>query len=926
MTDEDRRRLEQLQHALQRALDLGAIDQDTFDAAVAAMRAQLAGSGAIAQGPGALGVGAQGVGITGDNYGDVNTGLIIQQGTRPGAGKADLRRAYLARILKQADQLPLFAGDDANAQIRLSSVYTALLTQRSQGDAMMARDPARRDSDLSPGREARLSALDVLNAESRLVLLGGPGSGKSTFVNFVALCLAGALLGSNSVNLETLTAPIPPEPDELDRRRDDDAPKPQRWDHGPLLPVHIVLRDFASELPAPGTPANAEALWRHIEGRLAQAALGDFAPHLRDELLTRGGLILLDGLDEVPDAFTRREQVKQAVQDFAATFSRCRFLVTSRTYAYQRQDWKLTGFAEAALLPFTPGQIARFVDAWYAHMAALLRLSKADAMGRAELLKRTIERNARLAELAERPLLLTLIARLHTERGGALPEKREELYAQAVELLLNQWESLKVRFRPDGTREIEPSLAEWLNAGRDDIRRELDRLAFEAHRDQPELVGTADIRQERLVAALLAAAPQRNDIKPRLLEQYLRDRAGLLASHGEGVYQFPHRTFQEYLAACHLTVERFPDLLNELLRADPNRWREATLLAAAKAARGTPESVWSLVEALCPDDPPAAAQPAEADLWGALLAGQALWETGLAEPNPATAPRNEKKRRRVQRWLRAIVERGWLPPVDRALAGRALSILGDDRDFDELISIPAGEFWMGDDITRHANPKHCVRLPAFKIGKYPVTNAQYRRFIEVTGRVWRSDDADKPDKRNHPALYASWHDALAYCAWLTDEWRRLGKIGPHEVVTLPSEAEWERAARATDGRDYPWGDWREDCANTIESGIGEACAVGMFPDGRSEAGCLDMAGNVWEWTRSLWGKDFEEPDFRYPYRPDDPKCEDLRAGDEVLRVVRGGSWVSIRYHARCAFRYRFRPDLRNYNIGFRVVVRSAPVP
>ena len=82
-------------------------------------------------------------------------------------------------------------------------------------------------------------------------------------------------------------------------------------------------------------------------------------------------------------------------------------------------------------------------------------------------------------------------------------------------MLLNQWESLKVRFRPDGTKEIEPSLAEWLNAGRDDIRRELDQLAFEAHRDQAELVGTADIRQERLVAALLKLRPKDRTSKPK---------------------------------------------------------------------------------------------------------------------------------------------------------------------------------------------------------------------------------------------------------------------------------------------------------------------------------------------------------------------------------------------------------------------------
>jgi formylglycine-generating enzyme required for sulfatase activity len=915
MTEEHGTHIEQLK----RALDAGLIDQDTYETAVAAMSAQLNVSGAIAQGQDALSIGAGGVGVGRDNYGGINTGVIIQQAARSGASREDLRRAYLARILTQADQLPLFVGDSAKAQIRLSSVYTALLTQRSEGDAAIGR--LARDIGGSPKRDAkRLSALDVLNAERKLVLLGGPGSGKSTFVNFVALCMAGEMLGVTATNLETLITPIPPEPDS------GREPQPQRWDRRALLPVNVVLRDFASELPTPGKEVNADTLWQHIEGRLKRAALGNFAPHLHKELLDHGGLILLDGLDEVPDPLTRREQIKQAVQDFADTFGKSRFLVTSRTYAYTRQDWKLTSFAEVVLLPFAPGQIQCFVDTWYAHMSELERLSETDAAGRADLLKRTIERNERLAELAVHPLLLTLIVRLHTERGGALPEKREELYAQAVELLLNQWESLKVRFKPDGTKEIAPSLAEWLNAGRDDIRRELDKLAFEAHRDQAELVGTADIRQERLVIALLNSAPTRSDLKPKLLEEYLRDRAGILAAHGEGLYQFPHRTFQEYLAACHLTVDRFPDELSRLVRADPNRWREATLLAAAKVARGTPESVWTLVEALCPDEnPPGQAEPPAADLWGALLAGQSLWETGLAEPNPNIAPRNEKKRKRVQRWMQAIVERGWLSPLDRAISGTVLGVLGDERALDELIPIPAGEFWMGDDRDDAAKPRHRLRLPAFKIGKYPVTNQQYLRFVLAAQRPWHSPDADKADKRNHPARYVTWHDAIAYCAWVTDKWHGTGKIGAGEYASLPSEAEWERAARSTDGRVFPWADdWSEDCANTSETGIGDTCAVGIFPNGSSEAGCLDMVGNVWEWTRSLWGTDWQKPDFAYPYRPDDPKREDLRAGDDVWRV-RGGSWGYNRGYARCAYRAGLRPGDRNDDLGFRVVVRSAPV-
>ena len=889
----------------------GQLPDDVVDTAIAAIRAQLQ---TIVQA-------AHAVAVTGNNYGNINTGLIIQQASKPGAGKGELRRAYLARILNQANQLALFAGDSANTQIRLSSVYTALLTQHGEWDARLANESG--DDKLRTGRNgARQSVLDRFNAERKLVLLGGPGSGKSTFINFVALCMAGEMLGSTSVNLDMLTAPIPPEPDSTD-----DKPKTQQWDRGALLPVPVVLRDFASDLPG-NAAVNAATLWQHIEKRLHQSALGDFAPYLKQELLESGGLILLDGLDEVPDPEARREQIKQAVRDFADTFDKCRFLATSRTYAYTRQDWKLHEFAEAALLPFSPGQIQRFVDAWYAHMSELSRLSENDAKGRAELLKRTIAHNDRLAELAERPLLLTLIARLHTERGGALPEKREELYAQAVELLLNQWESLKVSYKPDGSKQIEPSLSEWLNASRDDIRRELDKLAFEAHRDQADLLGTADIRQDKLVMALWNATPNKTGINLKLLEEYLRDRAGLLAGHGVGLYQFPHRTFQEYMAACHLTVDGFPDQLSRLLCVDPTRWREATLLAAAKVMRGTPEAVWSLADALCPcDEPPTHGQAKESDCWGALLAGQVLWETGLAEPSPDTASRNEQKRQRVRRWLQAIAERGWLPTVDRAIAGGTLSVLGDGRDLEKLVAIPAGEFLMGDDGMDDSKPRHRVTLPAFKIGQYPVTNGQYRRFAQATQRTWDSPDADKPEKRNHPAVNVTWHDALAYCAWLTVEWRKAGKIGAGETVTLPSEAEWERAAAGMEGLAFPWGsDWREDCANTSESGIGDTSAVGIFPLGVSSDACLDIAGNVWEWTRSLWGKDFMKPDFKYPYRPGDPEREDLQSGDEIRRVVRGGSWNCAQVYARCAVRYWLLPDGRYNNLGFRVVLLcSAPV-
>jgi formylglycine-generating enzyme required for sulfatase activity len=827
-----------------------------------------------------------------------------QVAVEPGAGPESLRRAYLHRVARQTYRLPLTgvdpktARDQGSSELQLSAVYTALLTQRPEtveiDRAVQEQYPERM------AREARrLSALGVLDREPRLALLGGPGSGKSTFVNFVALCLAGEGLGYADANLAVLAAPLPVEERGIKKKYEEFWPqRPQPWSHGPLLPVRIVLRDLAARgLPAPGQRADGDTLWAFIVGELGQT-LQEYATYLKAELLERGGLILLDGLDEVPDAHQRREQVKQAVQGFSDSFPHCRFLVTSRTYAYQRQDWKLEDFSEAVLSPFTPGQIVRFVDGWYAHVGQVRGLDPADAQGRAALLKTAIERSERLAELAAHPLLLTLMASLHAWRGGSLPEKREELYADAVDLLLDQWESPKVVRDAAGRPLVhQPSLAEWLKVDRALVRAELNRLAFEAHRDQPRPVGAADVPQEQLVSGLMRVA-RNPDVNPARLIEYVRDRAGLLAARGEGVYAFPHRTFQEYLAACHLTDHGFPDDLAELLRADPQRWREATLLAGAKAARGTSSAAWNLAEALCYRDPPLEGVGQDVVLphcWGALLAARTLLENEgkrLAEVSERNAP----KRERIRRWLLAIVTRGWLSPVDRALAGEALAFLGDDRDFDELVEIPTGPFLMGDDSDPDARPQREVTLPSFKIGKYPVTNAQYLCFLETTGRRWRSDNGRRPERANCPATSVSYHSAKDYCAWLTDVWRTEDRITTAEAVRLPTEAEWEKAARGTDGRSWPWGDeWIEGNCNTAELGLGTACAVGIFPDGASPYGCLDMAGQVWEWTTGSWGMG-------------------------TLRAVRGGSFHHQRGHALCASRNRDHPDYGVRYNGFRVVV------
>ncbi|HVM71579.1 MAG TPA: SUMF1/EgtB/PvdO family nonheme iron enzyme [Anaerolineales bacterium] len=872
--------------------------------------------------------------ITGDNNRVVKPELEVKQ--------ASLREAYLNRVYETFGTLTLSGIDrktasQAEARLNLSAVYTALLTLSAETQKI---EVGMRGEKAVGFMNTPFSALELLNRSPRLVLLGDPGSGKSTFVNFVGLCMAGAAL-KKEPGIEALTAPLPPE--EGERLQRNEGPQAQRWEHGLLLPVRVVLRDFAARgLPPAGQKATAKHLWDFLATELEACALGDYAPYLRKELLEQGGLLMLDGLDEVPEADSRREQIKAVIDDFASAHPKCRILVTSRTYAYQKQDWRLNNFTEAVLAPFSRGQIHQFIDRWYAHIAVLRGINQQDAQGRAELLKRAVFASDRLMGLAERPLLLTLMASLHAWRGGTLPEKREELYAETVDLLLDWWESPKVVRNARG--EIinqQPSLAEWLKVDRQKVRGLLNELAYKAHEAQPDLAGTADISETELVTGLLHLS-QNPDVNPARLVEFLTTRAGLLLPRGVGVYTFPHRTFQEYLAACHLTDHGFPEDAARLARQDPNRWREVCLLAGAKAARGGAFALWPLVDALCGSEP--SDSSSAADFWGALLAGQAILENANLTQVSTT---NQPKVERIRCWQLNILESTNLPAIERAHAGDTLASLGDLRfdpdhwflpkdDLLGFIHIPAGNFIMGSDPKKdeyasdNEQPQHELKLPGYWIAKYPVTVAQFKAFTVATEyefEHWQFNQV-----ANHPVVVITWYEALNYCEWLEERlatfskqhalkgefWQGLANRSLH--VTLPSEAEWEKAARGVNGRRYPWGDdFDQTFANTDETDLGGTSAVGAFPLGASPYALLDMSGNVWEWTRSLWGKDAGKP-IKYPYQPGERKREDLKAGRDILRVLRGGSFNYISWYARCASRDWYFPDFWGRDYGFRIVV------
>jgi len=860
-----------------------------------------------------------------------------------------LRNAYLKQVMERCGYLSLASIDPAAAQgdtdvrLDLDAVYTALLTRSPRWEEGKGIE----DPPILVKYERLRSALEQLDQHPHLVLQGDPGSGKSTFVNFVALCLAGEILKHKQANLKRLTESLPDE-------EWMGGKEPQPWHHGALLPVPVVLRDFAAKgLPERGE-AKASHFWDFIEKGLKDAvSTADYAPYLKKELLERGGLLLLDGLDEVPEAEQRREQVKRAVEDFGRNFDKCRVLVTSRTYAYRNQGWQLQDFTKAELAPFSDGQIRRFITRWYKMTAGLERMSVQDATGRAESLKRAIFSRRALYELAQRPLLLTLMASLHAWRRGDLPKKRELLYHDTVDLLLNRWERRLVKNNAQGRPVADqPSIAEYLNADSDKIRAVLEELAFEAHRSQSKLTtDTADLSEDSLVGQLLRLSDNPDEKQARLVE-YLRDRAGLLYPRGVGVYTFPHRSFQEYLAACYLTEHEPPEEIARLARTEPDRWREVVLLAGAKAARGMAAGFWQLVRELCcydPDDPAVEL----ANDWGAQIAGQALVETAdLSKVSPA----NQQTLDRVKRWLLKLMRSERLSATERVLAGDNLTVLGDARFNSELwylpnesllgfVEIPAGEFMMGSDKRRDKDadkvekPQLRISLPRYYLALWPVTVAQFAAFVEASEH--------KPDnlkslkgKANHAVVWVNWYEAIDYCRWLGERLRKLASIrlvskpdlseAEHSFwqgladgslgVGLPSEAEWEKAARGTDGRIYPWGKSLDpELANYNDTGLDPTTTVGCFLRGASPYGCEEMSGNVWEWTRSLWGKRRDKPDFRYPYDPTDGR-ENLDASDNILRVMRGGLFGNYFSSLRCATRGRDVPHAYSGYCGFRLVV------
>ncbi|MBK9092688.1 MAG: NACHT domain-containing protein [Anaerolineae bacterium] len=576
------------------------------------------------------------------------------------------RRRYLQRIAADLRFLPLTAVDikaasaetPAEERLPLADVYVALDTKTR----VPTEDPSgrKRGQEEMLGRpdERPWSALEAVAQTPRLVLVGEPGGGKSTFVNHLAYCLANAALDARGGWLERLPT----------------------WpaDASQVLPVPVTLRYLAAWLSkATDPPPKTGLLLAYLASWLGENGLGDCLEFLTDHLQDGAAILLLDGLDEVPVQAAVLGRIKEMINDLPIAYPSLRVVVTCRVLSYQDRRWHLSDTlwpTVVELAPLDEEKIDAFISAWYRQLAVMRERTPDEAQTSAAKLSRAVRRED-LRRLARNPLLLTTMAVVHTRRDE-LPDARVLLYRDVVDLLLSRWEAVKLKGDAGGQTTWRRLLAE---AGLQDIdvQQTLWRLAYDVHAHLPQEAdreATADVTMSDLVAALADLHPQKSKDWAEQVVAVMNERAGLLVEVVPGqLYRFPHRTFQEYLAACHLSRQR--DFVSETVKlaATASFWREVILLAVGIQVQDGRDEPLLLVDELCPKTP-----PADDAAWRqAWLAGQALLDFGLGRAQRrALGPELIE---RVRQRLTDLITHDRLTPRERAEAGSVLSALGDPR-------------------------------------------------------------------------------------------------------------------------------------------------------------------------------------------------------------------------------------------------------
>ncbi len=711
---------------------------------------------------------------------------------------------------------------------------------------------------LNPEILRDVSLLEVFPKNTKTVIFGRAGSGKTTYIHWLMQCFNNALLGK---------------PEELKKYFPD-------LNRLPPLPVRIKLRNLVFRV-GKKEQYGKEDIWSLVKATVADTCETIPETECLEKLLLEEGAFLFDGFDEVGDRATQ-QAVLPALKDFAQHLQEGSWmLITSRPYAMSEDDQKAfrgMGFQIQRIADLNGDQIRLFIDRWYPEIMKIGLLEKSDLGEKMNSLKEAVVLPS-IELLARIPLYLSLMVMLHATRES-LPENRVALYDEIIDLSVQYWNWGKggTLLKIIGAPGIQP----------EHIRYILEKIAFRTH-ESYHIVGAPTVIQMETIREAFRPILQNIRIKgitsisggrqttpleeeEKILDgvlDYIENRAGLLiaisstdpgwndcfpgttnnASRKSRNFIFPHRTFQEYLAACFLVrQENFISLATELACKDPLYWREVLIFAAKQADidRGI-RLIRSVVKSTKLHNRLPWPKPDSQDYQRTFIAAEQLLEIGEFILSPFHQQIKETVTRDLELCIDVPEEK--MNSKDRIRAGRILGILGDKRkeilsaDRMQFCVVPAGYFAMLVDEMRNISPEispdqheiwrkpfETQYLPEFFIGRFPVTISQYNEFrygpdfkkeeywkeaaaLGVLSHVRTELPAERPETpwkpiellawnapeifflENHPVTDISWFEALAYTRWLTDRWRKQFHLPEGWEVRLPKESEWEKAAR-----------------------------------------------------------------------------------------------------------------------------------
>ncbi len=765
--------------------------------------------------------------------------------------------------------------------------------------------------------------LPLFDDESGLVILGDVGAGKTTFLQYIALSLVNGEDVHQTVNGRIpLAMPLSAYYDELENN-------------------NISLYDFFV------------TYFDNLGGSLPFG-------QLFKEVVARGkALILLDGLDEARDARLRNQAVQNIVDFIALNKGNGnKFLITSRLVGYRQARIFADGVLECTLADIDELLGGRFIERW------LLFVEQQEADGEAinrekETLRKQIWGNVALSRLASNPLLLTIMLMMQRQ-GLSLPHRRVELYHQFINTLIKDWNLARNPRNMPNT-----AVSDVL-----ETMRTLGPLALWMEEDNPGagLVQREDFRRE-LVNVFRQRKAENPTVEANQFLDDIKQFSGILVEREDQNIAFLHRSLQEYLAAWAIahkgqnSVEPVVEFIASHI-IDKTWWELLRLSVGIIGIVQQREDTAGIILSRVMDS-----SFGEGGI-GLTLVGEMLADIGqsgvtvevydrilrhlfkaLQDENDVSADWRVGIGQvigRMNKWNTIVdeIQFCYVPSSDFYLG---------EQKYEQLVTVLDTPYWLSQHLITHSQFFEFVEDDGYKNPEFWVEAATVYRWR--SGEVmdwerlgWRKEPHDYGypfHLPNHPIVGVSYYEALAFTRWLEKRWVARGFIEPHWQVRLPTEIQWEKAAKgglqlpqfpveadvhllipvydaffeplfdnSMPKRPFPWGDEpplnHANFRHPNNQHFDESSNFGLcFSKGKSPVGCMDMSGNVWEWTRSLLRP--------YPYNPDDGReTMDIQLFHTL--ALRGGAFWSLEEQIRTVSRIGRSPNTRSDSIGFRVCV------